>query len=65
VGIGDNGKGDKTEAERDVDRALHIGLGRVGFHFKGIERCEDVKIQREGEYRHSGRGGVPMILSAE
>lgn len=39
MGVGDNGKGDKTEAERDVDRALHVGLGRVGFHYKDRICC--------------------------
>ena len=36
--IGDNGEGDKAEAKRDVHRALHIGLGCVGFHFKDWTR---------------------------
>lgn len=34
VGIGKNGEGDQTEAKRDVDGALHIGLASIGFHFR-------------------------------
>jgi hypothetical protein len=38
VGIGDNGERDEAEAERNVDRALHIG-GGLGVVFHDLQRC--------------------------
>lgn len=42
--VGNDGKGDEAEAERDVDCAVHIGVAESGaFHRLGSEmaRCTE------------------------